>query len=202
MRYIRGATALLISVFLVVMMSTTVAAQEDDDSVGDVLFLAIVFLLIILFLIITFYVSRVVIQPWQQGLKIVSGKYKGRLDPGSHWVPPFITKVIHVDLRETALSVPAQEVIFRDKTRGVVDAILHAQVVDPEMAFFQVTNWKLATVALAQTALRNVVSVLTLDELVDNKAVLNQDIIDKMHKDMAPWGVRVRLFDIDEMREN
>lgn len=202
MKSIGRATALVLVTSLLALAASTVAAQDGDGQDGNLLFFWFVFLMLALILVFATYMSVATIQPYEIGLKIVMGKYTGKLMPGLNLVPPFITKVVRMDLREMILQVPAQEVLFRDRRKGVVDARIIVKVADPEKAFFQVANWKMATVALAQTVLRDKLLELTFEELVDNVTLLGQEIIDKMHEDMGPWGVHVRKFDIDEMREN
>lgn len=202
MKSIGRATALVLVASLLSLTASTVAAQEGDGGDGNLLFFWMVFLIIALILVFAMYMAVVTIKPYEVGLKVVLGKYWGKMMPGLNFVPPFITKVVRMDLREMTLDVPAQEVLYRDRKKGVVDARIIVRVVDPEKAFFQVASWKLATVALAQTVLRNKLLELTFDELVDNVPLLGQEIIDKMHEDMGPWGVHVRKFDIGEMREN
>lgn len=202
MKSIGRATALVLVASLLSLTASTVAAQEGDGGDGNLLFFWMVFLIIALILVFAMYMAVVTIRPYEVGLKVVLGKYWGKMMPGLNFVPPFITKVVRMDLREMTLDVPAQEVLYRDRKKGVVDARIIVRVVDPEKAFFQVASWKLATVALAQTVLRNKLLELTFDELVDNVTLLGQEIIDKMHEDMGPWGVHVRKFDIGEMREN
>lgn len=202
MKSIGRATALVLVASLLSLTASTVAAQEGDGGDGNLLFFWMVFLIIALILVFAMYMAVVTIKPYEVGLKVVLGKYWGKMMPGLNFVPPFITKVVRMDLREMTLDVPAQEVLYRDRKKGVVDARIIVRVVDPEKAFFQVASWKLATVALAQTVLRNKLLELTFDELVDNVTLLGQEIIDKMHEDMGPWGVHVRKFDIGEMREN
>jgi len=202
MKSVGRATALVLVTSLLALTASSVAAQDGDGQDGSLLFFWMVMLILAMIMVFAMYMSVVVIRPYEVGLKMVLGKYTGRMMPGLNLVPPFITKVARVDLREQVFDTDAQEVLFRNKRRGVVDAILTVKVVDPEMAFFQVANWKLATVALARTVLLDKLLELTFDELVDNKELLDQEIIDKMHEDMAPWGVKVRKFDITEMREN
>src|SRR5512138_3785266 len=90
-----------------------------------------------------------IIQPWEQGLQIRLGQYKGRLDPGFNWVVPLITNVIKMDLRTQVLDIPKQEVITKDNSPTNVDAVIYIKVIDPKKAYFQVTNYRAATIYLA-----------------------------------------------------
>jgi regulator of protease activity HflC (stomatin/prohibitin superfamily) len=156
---------------------------------------------IILIAVIVFIFARgvVIIQPFQQGLQIRLGKYIGRLNPGFKWVIPMITRVEKLDLRTQVVDVPSQEVITKDNSPTNVDAIVFIRVIDPEKAFFQVANYKSATVALAQTTLRGVIGDMELDEVLYNRDVINARLRDMLDRETDQWGVKVERVEIKEV---
>jgi len=159
------------------------------------------FITIILIAVIVFIFARgvVIIQPFQQGLQIRLGKYVGRLNPGFTWIIPMITRVEKLDLRTQVVDVPSQEVITKDNSPTNVDAIVFIRVVDPEKAFFQVANYKSATVALAQTTLRGVIGDMELDEVLYNRDVINARLRDMLDRETDQWGVKVERVEIKEV---
>jgi len=156
---------------------------------------------IILILVIIFIFARgvVIIQPYQQGLQIRLGKYIGRLNPGFRWVVPLITRVEKLDLRTQVVDVPSQEVITKDNSPTNVDAIVFVRVIDPEKAFFEVNNYRAATVALAQTTLRGVIGDMELDEILYNRDVINARLRDMLDRETDQWGVKVERVEIKEV---
>jgi regulator of protease activity HflC (stomatin/prohibitin superfamily) len=140
-----------------------------------------------------------IIQPWQQGLQIRLGQYKGRLDPGFNWVVPLITNVIKMDLRTQVLEIPKQEVITKDNSPTNVDAVIYIKVIDPEKSYFEVTNYHLATIALAQTTLRSVIGDMELDEILYNRDLINSRLRDILDKATDAWGVKVEAVEIREV---
>src|SRR5687768_17028446 len=94
-----------------------------------------------------------VIQPYEQGLYIFLGKYKHKLNTGVNLVIPMGTRVVRIDMRTQVLDVPRQEVITKDNSPTNVDAIIYSRVIDPIRATFEVSDYRFATVALAQTTL-------------------------------------------------
>lgn len=159
------------------------------------------FITIILIAVIVFIFARgvVIIQPFQQGLQIRLGKYVGRLNPGFTWIVPMITRVEKLDLRTQVVDVPSQEVITKDNSPTNVDAIVFIRVIDPEKAFFQVANYRNATVALAQTTLRGVIGDMELDEVLYNRDVINARLRDMLDKETDQWGVKVERVEIKEV---
>jgi len=163
---------------------------------GTVVCLGIIVVAVIIFILIS---GVRIIQPWQQGLQIRLGQYKGRLDPGFNWVVPLITNVISMDLRTQVLEIPKQEVITKDNSPTNVDAIVYIKVIDPEKAYFEVTNYHLATVALAQTTLRSVIGDMELDEILYNRDLINNRLRDILDKATDAWGVKVEAVEIREV---
>lgn len=156
---------------------------------------------VILILVIIFIFARgvVIVQPYQQGLQIRLGRYIGRMNPGFRWVVPLITRVEKLDLRTQVVDVPSQEVITKDNSPTNVDAIVFIRVIDPEKAFFEVGNYRTATVALAQTTLRGVIGDMELDEILYNRDVINARLRDMLDRETDQWGVKVERVEIKEV---
>jgi regulator of protease activity HflC (stomatin/prohibitin superfamily) len=165
--------------------------------------MAFIYTLITVFLIIAiviiFALGVVIIQPYQQGLTIRLGRYTGRMNPGFRWVIPLITQVVKLDLRTQVMDVPSQEVITKDNSPTNVDAIVYIRVIDPEKAFFEVTNYRLATVSLAQTTLRGIIGEMELDEVLYNRDVINSKLRDILDRETDAWGVKVERVEIKEV---
>ncbi len=163
---------------------------------GTLVCLGIIVVAAVIFILIS---GVRIIQPWQQGLQIRLGQYRGRLDPGFNWVIPLITNVIKMDLRTQVLEIPKQEVITKDNSPTNVDAVIYIKVIDPEKSYFEVTNYHLATVALAQTTLRSVIGDMELDEILYNRDLINNRLRDILDKATDAWGVKVEAVEIREV---
>ncbi len=140
-----------------------------------------------------------VIRPWEVGIYIRLGRFVGILRPGLHWVPPYISSVYRIDLRTQVVDVPKQEVITRDNSPVTVDAVIYYRVVDPKKAFFEVANYRMAVVALAQTTLRSVIGDMELDEILYNRAAINARLRTILDEATDKWGVRVESVEIREV---
>ena len=159
-------------------------------------------LIILILLFVIFYIasrSLVVIEPYEQGLQIRLGQYVGRMKPGLRLIIPFLTSVTKLDLRTTVMEVPKQEVITKDNSPTNVDAIVYIKVIDPEKAYFEVANYRLATVALAQTTLRGIIGDMELDEVLYNRDVINTKLRDILDRETDQWGVKVERVEIKEV---
>jgi regulator of protease activity HflC (stomatin/prohibitin superfamily) len=163
----------------------------------DVIFTLALIITVALILLLVSGVT--IIQPYEQGLWIVLGRYKRRLNPGFNWVYPMISEVIRLDLRTQVLDVPRQEVITKDNSPTNVDAIVYIRVIDPEKAYFEVVNYHIATVSLAQTTLRSVVGDMELDEILYNRDFINTKLRDILDEATDAWGVKVEAVEIREV---
>ena len=138
------------------------------------------------------------VQPYEQGIVVLFGAYKRVLNSGFNWVIPFAT-VLRIDLRTQVLEVPRQEVITKDNSPTNVDAIIYIKVVDPPKAIFQVQDYHVATVALAQTTLRSIIGDMELDEILYNRERINTRLRDILDEATDKWGVRVDAVEIKEV---
>lgn len=159
----------------------------------------IITLLLILIIVFIFARGVVIVQPYEQALQIRLGRYIGRMNPGFRWVVPLITSVVKLDLRTQVMDVPSQEVITKDNSPTNVDAIVYVRVIDPEKAYFEVTNYRMATVALAQTSLRGIIGDMELDEILYNRDVINTRLRDTLDRETDQWGVKVERVEIKEV---
>ena len=138
------------------------------------------------------------VQPYEQGIVVLFGAYKRVLNSGFNWVIPFAS-VLRIDLRTQVLDVPRQEVITKDNSPTNVDAIIYIKVVDPPKAIFQVQDYHIATVALAQTTLRSIIGDMELDEILYNRERINARLRDILDESTDKWGVRVDAVEIKEV---
>ena len=73
-----------------------------------------------------------VVQQYERGVLFVLGRSQGAKGPGLFWIPPFISRMVKVDLRIVTMQVPPQEVITRDNITIRVTAVVYFHVVNPE----------------------------------------------------------------------
>jgi regulator of protease activity HflC (stomatin/prohibitin superfamily) len=158
--------------------------------------LAILLVLVILIVLLARMIYT--IAPYQQGIVILLGSYKRIINPGFNMVSP-LAQVQKIDLRTQVLEVPRQEVITKDNSPTNVDAIIYIKVVDAPKAIFQVQDYRVATLALAQTTLRSIIGDMELDEVLYNRERINTRLRDILDESTDKWGVRVDAVEIKEV---
>ena len=137
-----------------------------------------------------------IVRPYQKGLVERLGSFIGMLNPGFHLVFPVITRVTLMDLRLQTLDVARQEVITKDNSPTNVDAVIYIKIMDPYKAYYEVQNYRQATVFLAQTTLRSVIGEMELDEILYNREVINAKLRDILDTATDAWGVKVDAVEI------
>jgi len=156
--------------------------------------------IVLAFVVLLVLLTRMIytIQPYQQGIVTLLGSYKRMINPGFNLVSP-LASVLKIDLRTQVLEVPRQEVITKDNSPTNVDAIIYIKVVDAPKAIFQVQNYQVATLALAQTTLRSIIGDMELDEVLYNRERINARLRDILDEATDKWGVRVDAVEIKEV---
>ena len=165
---------------------------------GAIVALTIVVLVVIIILMLVFSAIRVV-QQYERGVIFVLGKLTGAKGPGIFLVPPFVTRMIKVDLRVVTLTVPPQEVISRDNVTIKVTAVVYFYVVDPVAAVVNVMNYMQATTQIGQTTLRNVLGQSELDELLSQRNKINRELQTIIDEHTERWGVKVTAVEIKDV---
>jgi regulator of protease activity HflC (stomatin/prohibitin superfamily) len=140
-----------------------------------------------------------IVKPYEQAVYMRLGRFVKILNQGFNYVTPLINEVVKIDLRTQVLDVPRQEVITRDNSPVNVDAIIYLKVIDPSKAFFQVTDYRLATVYLAQTTLRSIIGDMDLDEILSNREKINLRLRDILDEATDKWGVKIEAVEIREV---
>src|SRR2546426_6919006 len=155
-------------------------------------------IIVVVLLMVLFSAIRVV-QQYERGVIFVLGRLTGAKGPGIFLVPPFITRMIRVDLRIVTLTVPPQEVITRDNVTVKVTAVVYFYVVNPEHAVVNVMNYLQATTQIGQTTLRNVLGQSELDELLSQRNKINRELQAIIDEHTERWGVKVTAVEVKDI---
>ena len=164
----------------------------------DLLVLSVIGAIVLLLVFFALSAIRVV-QQYERGVIFVLGRLIGAKGPGLFLVPPFISRVMKVDLRIVTLTVPPQEVITRDNVTIKVTAVVYFKVIDPIAAVVNVVNFNQATTQIGQTTLRNILGQSELDELLAERKKINRDLQVIIDEQTENWGVKVTAVEIKDV---
>ena len=157
--------------------------------------------IVLLVVAIVFITQAVKVVPQQHAwIRERLGKYAGTLTPGMNLIIPFVDRVAYKhSLKEIPLDVPSQVCITRDNTQLQVDGILYFQVTDPMRASYGSSNYIMAVTQLAQTSLRSVIGKLELDKTVEERDMINAQVVNAIDEAALNWGVKVLRYEIKDL---
>jgi regulator of protease activity HflC (stomatin/prohibitin superfamily) len=159
----------------------------------------IVVIVVVVVLLALMVGSLRIIKEYERGVAFRLGRLRGALGPGVCLVLPGIDKMLRIDLRVIALTIPPQEVITRDNVPARVNAVVLFRVVDPVRSVMTVENHAVATSQIAQTTLRSVVGRADLDTLLAHRADLNEDLARSIAAQTGPGGGEVDVVEIKDV---
>lgn len=140
-----------------------------------------------------------VVNQYERGVIFVLGRLIGAKGPGLFWVPPFISSMRKIDLRIVTVELPPQEGVTRDNVTVRVSAVVYFYVVNPNEAVNNVMDYYRATVQIAQTTMRNVLGQSELDQLLTDRARVNQAVQNIIDEHTERWGVKVTAVEIKDV---
>jgi len=151
-------------------------------------------------LFVMFLMSIKVVMQYQRAVRFRFGKYKDTLQPGLRFIIPIVDSVKTVDMRITTIDIPKQGTITKDNVPVAADGVVYFKVSNPEKAIIDIKDFKYAVSKYAQTALRDSIGGVALDDLLAKRDEIAADMKHLVDKETEAWGVditSVKLQDIE-----
>ncbi len=153
--------------------------------------------LVVLFIFVANTVR--IVQQYEKGLVETLGKYSRTVGAGVTVVIPIFQSLKKIDMREQVMDVAPQNVITKDNVTVTVDAIIYFQITDPVRVVYNVANFAMAALKLAQTNLRNVIGDMELDSTLTSREKINNQLRAVMDEATDKWGVKITRVEIQKI---
>ncbi len=139
------------------------------------------------------------VNQYQRGVLFTLGKFTAIREPGWRLVVPVFQSMHKVDIRTKAVDVPDQEVITKDNIPVRINAVVYYKIIDASKAILAVEDYYYATSQVAQTTMRNAVGEKKLDELLQNRAEVAEQIKERVDALTDPWGIDVESVELKDV---
>ena len=139
------------------------------------------------------------VNQYERGIIEKWNAYEKTVDPGLHYILPVVRRMLRVNMREQVIDVPPQEIITEDNVVVTIDAVVYYQIMDPKRALYEIEDFELAIVKLAQTTLRNIVGEMTLDTCLTSRERINTELRKVLDEATDKWGTKVNRIEVQRI---
>ncbi|MDO8633742.1 MAG: slipin family protein [archaeon] len=155
---------------------------------------------LLVYLVFLVFLSIRIIQQYQTGVVFSLGKLDKTLQPGLNFIFPIVEAVKIIDMRVLTIDIPSQQAITKDNVPVTINGVLYFKVEDASKAIINVQDYEYAVSQYAQTALRDVIGQMTLDEVLAERQQVGEQIEKIVDRESGAWGIKVtniKMQDID-----
>jgi regulator of protease activity HflC (stomatin/prohibitin superfamily) len=139
------------------------------------------------------------VNQYERGLVERWNAYEKTVDPGLRYIIPVVQRIFRVNMREQVIDVPPQEIITEDNVVVTIDAVVYYQIMDPKKALYEIEDFELAIVKLAQTTLRNIVGEMSLDTCLTSRDKINTELRKVLDEATDKWGTKVNRIEVQRI---
>lgn len=141
------------------------------------------------------------IQEQQVGFLYVNGKLIEKVGSGQHvwWNFDSNLEVKTIDLRLQNMEVNGQEILTKDRVNLRINLLADWKITEPETVLRELSDFYMHLYRELQLALRTVVSTKTLDELLDDKNLLNQDVMAIVADKVKVFGLELQTVGVKDI---
>ncbi len=129
------------------------------------------------------------VHEYERGLHLRGGRFLGVQQPGWHMQIPLVDTVLVVTTNERLGYVEQIPAMTSDKVTMIVSLQYTFKVTDPEQYALQVDDPERIVFEFVQGKLRDVVNTKAMDDIMNNRAVMNQEVMESLKEKEEQYGV-------------
>ncbi|KAJ1977359.1 hypothetical protein H4R35_002336 [Dimargaris xerosporica] len=133
------------------------------------------------------------------GLVSRFGKFYKTVDPGLISINPLAESVTRVDVRLQIQPICDMPIVTKDNVNVVIEAVLYWHIIDPYLATYGVSDVRAALTERTQTTLRAVLGTRVLQDIIENRETIADDIREMIDHPAKSWGVTVESILIKDL---
>ncbi len=158
-------------------------------------FLAIPLFFLLVAMLKTFGIN----QEYERAVVFRLGRVVEPKGPGWYWLIPFVDRATRIDTRTVTIALDTQETVTRDGVAVRVNAVLWFRAVNPVRVITVVESWQRAVLQAAETGLRDAIGQSDLDQLLKDRAAINQRLMGMLTRAVEQWGVAVDAVELKDL---
>lgn len=167
-----------------------------EPFVGPLIALIVVTLVALL---IRASIRLVTVHDYERGLRYRRGRFKGLVDPGTHFSLPPFTEVRLLDGRPSFVTLEGQEVLTSDGVPLKVSLAARYVVGDPVAAVTGDQNFGYAMRIELQLGLRDVLAAGTVDDALASRATIGPAVLERAASKLARVGIELLSVDVRDL---
>ncbi|MEK8238612.1 slipin family protein [Escherichia coli] len=146
-------------------------------------------------------ILTVQVPAWHVGVLKIDGETQALLPPGltAYWKINHLVDAEVVDTRLQVLEVSGQEILTKDKVNLRINLAANWRYSDVLLAFSQLTKPIDHLYRELQFALREAVGTCTLDELLEDKQVIDDVVSEQVKSRMLPFGMEIASLGVKDI---
>jgi uncharacterized membrane protein YqiK len=137
---------------------------------------------------------------WDRAVVLRMGRFHSVRGPGFFLIMPIIDNAARIiDMRIRTTDFYSESMLTRDTVPVKVDAVAFWHVWDSKKAILEVESYYQAMVLAVQTALRDIVGLYALDEVLAEREKIAETLKTVLKEKSENWGINVNSIEIRDV---
>ena len=136
-----------------------------------------------------------IVDQWEQGVHLRTGKFVRIVNPGLNWKIPFFDQILTTPVITQTVNLSPQTVTSVDEKSVVLSSIVRYHIYDVEKFLLGVMHANDVLVDTTQGIIRDVVEGSKWDDLYDLGKVVTPEVNDQVEE----WGIKVEQVSFPDL---